>query len=79
MQMLFWRKNVEDEHCLSPGLFAALYLELPELSSISYVNPMENIFPFSHGLGQKAHYTPRCENRKFDTKTKFKKQTNADP
>jgi hypothetical protein len=37
MQMLFWRENFEDGHCPfpSPGLFAATYLELPELSLIS--------------------------------------------
>jgi hypothetical protein len=35
--MLFRRKNFEDGHCTSPGLFAAPYLELPELSLISYV------------------------------------------
>jgi hypothetical protein len=43
--MLFWRKNFEDGLCPSPGLFAALYLEFPELSLISYVKPMENIMP----------------------------------
>jgi hypothetical protein len=32
MQMLFWRTNFEDGHCPSPGLFAAPYLEFPELS-----------------------------------------------
>jgi hypothetical protein len=37
--MLFWRNNFEDGNC--PGLFAAPYLELPELSLISYVNPIE--------------------------------------
>jgi hypothetical protein len=31
MQMLFWRKIFEDGHCPNPGLFAAPYLELPEL------------------------------------------------
>jgi hypothetical protein len=40
MQILFWPKNFEDGHCLIPGLFAAPYLELPELSLISYVKPI---------------------------------------
>jgi hypothetical protein len=35
-------ENFEDGHCPSPGLFAALNLELPELSLISYVKPIEN-------------------------------------
>jgi hypothetical protein len=39
--MLFCRKIFEDGHSPSPGLFAALYLELPELSLISYVKPIE--------------------------------------
>jgi hypothetical protein len=56
--MLFWRKNVEDEHCPSPGLFAAPYLEIPELSLTSYVKPMENILPSSTGLGQGKLTTP---------------------
>jgi hypothetical protein len=34
--MLFRRKNFDDGHCPSPGLFAAPYLELPELSLISW-------------------------------------------
>jgi hypothetical protein len=43
--MLFWRKKVEDGQCPSPGLFAAPYLELSEISLISYVKLMENILP----------------------------------
>jgi hypothetical protein len=39
-------------HCPSQRLFAATYLELPGLSLISYVKPMENILPLSPGLGQ---------------------------
>jgi hypothetical protein len=41
MQILFFAENFEDGRCPSPGLFAALYLELSELSLISYVKPME--------------------------------------
>jgi hypothetical protein len=50
-QVLFWWKNFEDEHCPSPWLFAAPYLELSELSLIFYVKLMENIFPMSPRLG----------------------------
>jgi hypothetical protein len=39
-------------HCPSLGLLAAPYLELQELSLISYVKPMENVLPLSPGLGQ---------------------------
>jgi hypothetical protein len=49
MQMLFWR-NFEDRHCPSSELFATPYLELPELSLISYVKLMENILPLKPGL-----------------------------
>jgi hypothetical protein len=52
MQMLFWRTNFEDGHCPSSGLFAAPYLEFPELSFISYVKPIEKVLPLSPGLGQ---------------------------
>jgi hypothetical protein len=43
-----------------------------------YVKPMENILPLSPGLGQ-GKLTIRWDEKieKFDTKTKFKKQTNG--
>jgi hypothetical protein len=65
MQMLFWRKIFENKHCPSLGLFAASYLELLELSLISYVKPMENILPLSPGLVQGKLTMLRCENRKI--------------
>jgi hypothetical protein len=67
MKMLFWRKNFEDGHSPSPGLFAVPYLELPERLKylFSYVKPMENILPWSPELGQGKLTTPRCENRKI--------------
>jgi hypothetical protein len=65
MQMLFWRKIFEDGHCLSPGLFAAPYLKLPEVSFISYIKPMENILPLNPELGQGKLTTLRCENRQI--------------
>jgi hypothetical protein len=34
-KMLFWRNNIEDGNCPSPGLFAAPELEYPGLSLIS--------------------------------------------
>jgi hypothetical protein len=46
-------------------VFAAPYLEFPELSLISYVKPMEKILPLSPGLGQGKLTTLRCENRKI--------------
>jgi hypothetical protein len=64
MQMLFWRKIFEDGHCPSPGLFAAPYLELPELS-FSCVKSIENILLLSPGLGQGKLTALRCENRKI--------------
>jgi hypothetical protein len=45
--MLFLWKNVEDGHCPNLALFAAPYLELPELSLIYSVKPTENILPLS--------------------------------
>jgi hypothetical protein len=66
MQMLFWRKNVEDGHCPSPGS-----LQPPELSLISYVKPMENILPLSPRLGQGKLATLRCENQKIRHKNKM--------
>jgi hypothetical protein len=50
--MLFW-------------LFAAPYLELPELSLISYVKTMENVLPLSPELEQGKLTALRCENRKI--------------
>jgi hypothetical protein len=44
--MLFWRKNFEDGNCPSLGLFAALYLEFPDLSLISYVKPIVKYLAF---------------------------------
>jgi hypothetical protein len=72
MQMLLWRKNFEDGNCPSTGLFAAPYLEFPELSLISYVNPIEKYhFAFEPRTGtefkiysQGKFTTLRCKNRK---------------
>jgi hypothetical protein len=63
--MLFWQEIFEDGHCPSSGLRAPPYLELPELSLISYVKPMENILPLSPGLGQGKLTTLRCGNKKI--------------
>jgi hypothetical protein len=41
MQILFWRNNIENGNCPSPGFFAAPELEHPGLSLISYVKPIE--------------------------------------
>jgi hypothetical protein len=38
MQMLFWRNNIEDGNCRSPGLFAA-----PELELSNYVALLFNM------------------------------------
>jgi hypothetical protein len=73
MQMLFWRKNFEDGHGPSPGLFTAPYVELPELSLISYVKPMENILPLSPGLGKGELTTLRCEHRKIRHENEIQK------
>jgi hypothetical protein len=51
MQMLFWRKNFDDGNCPSSELFAVPYLEFPELSSISYVKPIEQYFALEPGPG----------------------------
>jgi hypothetical protein len=51
MQMLFWRNNIEDGNCPSPGLFAAPELEYPELSLISYVKPNEKYLAFEPRSG----------------------------
>jgi hypothetical protein len=81
---LFWRKNFEDGNCPSPGLFAAQDLEFPELSLVSYENPIEKYLTFELRNGTKSQLyshgklnTLRCENKKFYKKTKFKKQTNG--
>jgi hypothetical protein len=52
--MLFWWKNFEDGNCPSLGLFAAPYLEFPELSLISYVKPIEKYFAFEPQTGNKS-------------------------
>jgi hypothetical protein len=41
IQMLFWRNNIEDGNCPSPGLFGSPELENPGLSLSSYVKPPE--------------------------------------
>jgi hypothetical protein len=63
--MLFLRKNFEDGHCASLGLFAAPYLEFPELSIISYVKPIEKVLPLSPG----AHCAEMRKAKNSDTKT----------
>jgi hypothetical protein len=66
---LLWRKFFEDEHCPSPGLYAAAF---PELSLISYVKPIEKYLAFEPWSGSKYRLhsqgkltTPRRENRKI--------------
>jgi hypothetical protein len=56
MEMSFWRKIFEDGHCPSsgPGLFAAPYLEFPELSLISNVKPIEKNIDFAPRTGTKC-------------------------
>jgi hypothetical protein len=70
--ILFWRNNIEDGNCPSPGLglFAALELEHPGLSLISYVK--EKYLAFEPRRGSKSqHYsqrkpiTLRSKNRKI--------------
>jgi hypothetical protein len=46
MQILVWRKIFKDGNGPSPGLFAAPYLEFPELSLISFVKPIEKYLAF---------------------------------
>jgi hypothetical protein len=46
MQMLFWRNYIEGGNCPSPGLFAALEIDYPGLSLISYVKPIEKYLAF---------------------------------
>jgi hypothetical protein len=66
-QMLFWRNNIEDGNCPSPGLFAAPELEYPEgLSLMSYVKPIKNILPH-----REVSLRWDAKIKKFDMKTKF--------
>jgi hypothetical protein len=44
--MLFLRKNFEDGNCPSLGLFAAPYLDSPELLAISNIKPIKKYFAF---------------------------------
>jgi hypothetical protein len=52
--MLFWRKKFEGGSCPSTWLFAAQYLEFPELSLISYVKPIEKYLAFEPRTGAKS-------------------------
>jgi hypothetical protein len=65
--MLFWRKFFEDGHYPSPGLFAAApYLELQEVTLISYVKTNRKYLAFElRTAGQGKLTTLRCENRKI--------------
>jgi hypothetical protein len=54
MQMLFWRTNIEDGNCPSPGLFPAPKVEYPELSLISYVKQIEKYLAFEPRSGSKS-------------------------
>jgi hypothetical protein len=50
--MLFWRKKFEDENCPSPRLsLQPRIYEFPELSIISYVEPIEKYLASEPGLG----------------------------
>jgi hypothetical protein len=76
--MLFWWKNVEDGNCPSLRLFAAPYLEFPELLLISYVKPIEKYLAFEPRTGAKYQIcsqgkltTLRCENRKIRHKNEI--------
>jgi hypothetical protein len=64
--MLFWRKIFEVGKCPSPGLLQPRpgLREYPELSFISYVNPIEKYFAFepSYVCSQGKL---RCENLKI--------------
>jgi hypothetical protein len=62
MQMLFWRNNIEDGNCPSPGLFAAPELEYPGLSLISYVKPIEKYLAFEPGVGVNPRSTHRVSS-----------------
>jgi hypothetical protein len=66
---MFWRKNFADGNCPSPGLFAASFLEFPELSLMSI---SEKYLAFEPWAGTKSQIfsqgkltTLRCENRKI--------------
>jgi hypothetical protein len=52
--LLFRRKNFEDGNCPSPGLFAAPYIEFPQLSLISYVKLIEKYLAFEPRTGTKS-------------------------
>jgi hypothetical protein len=60
-------------HCPSPGLFAAPYLEFPDLSLICYVKPIEKPLPSSPGQRHDKLTSLRCENRKIRYENKNKK------
>jgi hypothetical protein len=91
MQMLFWRKIFEDEHCPSPWLLQPstfyYFYYYPELLLISYVKPIEKYLAFEPRTGIKLHSTHRVSsqrrdakiNKKFDMQLKFKKQKNMLP
>jgi hypothetical protein len=66
MEMLFRRKNFEYGNCPSPVLFAAPYLEFPELSVFSYVKPIEKYLSFEPRSGTKSqiYSQGKLENRK---------------
>jgi hypothetical protein len=75
MQMLLWRKIFEDGECPSLGLFAAPYLELQELSSISYVKPTEKSSLWAPEWNWVSSLRWDAKIKKFDTETKFRQQT----
>jgi hypothetical protein len=54
MQMLVWRKNIEEGNSPSPWLYVAPYLESPELLLISNVKPIANYFGFEPRTGNKC-------------------------
>jgi hypothetical protein len=69
MDILFWRKNLDDGNCPSPGLFVASYLQFLELS---YVKPIEKYFAIEPWTGTKSQIysqgeltTLRCKNKKI--------------
>jgi hypothetical protein len=71
--MLFWRKNIEDGNCPSPGLFAAPELEFPGLSLISYVKPIEKYLAFEPRSGSKSELysqSKHAEKRKSKNLTR---------
>jgi hypothetical protein len=62
MQMLFWRNNIEDGNCPSPGLFAAQELEYPGLSLLSYLKSTEKYLVFEHRSGSNPSSTHRVSS-----------------